>query len=430
MATVSCFPSDNKYLDCKCYLRLKNYFYSYGTFSVDDNRLKNMVKSAKITSNDGLENNVIFKSIKQHLNGDGMFIVQNPTECCRYINFWLNKEVQGKLPHLHTNTSFNIFQDFLKSYHTHKNRGRCENDIKYIDPSELQKMKAVYDLYDKYKDLSSHNKIHGDSLCYTLLLMSRTYNDYMRNKVETDTDLFSRLNEFKKLIDKDILRNYECTQQIHFVEADLFLPTELKRLEEEKKAQTMSTIRSEPSGESLTSQSIDSKGIKGSSEGHELTESSKERGEISLPELDTVQEGRRLPENGSFQEEHTLQGYGEASAVTETLERSRSNEELRYSTDSGYPRSVNWPYGNLSSPDDGPEADVQREARNVSENFFGTLQNSLSSIVQNVDPVPVVGVSGGMGALFLLFRVLEILNLQPLCTIHLNKNKNFHEIIL
>ncbi|SCA59544.1 hypothetical protein PVT01_000008900 [Plasmodium vivax] len=36
------------------------------------------------------------------------------------------------------------------------------------------------------------------------------------------------------------------------------------------------------------------------------------------------------------------------------------------------------------------------------------MKNSISNVLGSVDPVPVVGVSGGMGALFLLFRYTPV----------------------
>ncbi|SCA83559.1 VIR protein [Plasmodium vivax] len=40
--------------------------------------------------------------------------------------------------------------------------------------------------------------------------------------------------------------------------------------------------------------------------------------------------------------------------------------------------------------------------------FLNTVKDAFSTISENVDPVPVVGVSGGMGALFLLFRYTPV----------------------
>ncbi|VVA00359.1 PIR protein, partial [Plasmodium vivax] len=39
---------------------------------------------------------------------------------------------------------------------------------------------------------------------------------------------------------------------------------------------------------------------------------------------------------------------------------------------------------------------------------FDQMKNTISNVLGSVDPVPVVGVSGGMGALFLLFRYTPV----------------------
>ncbi|KMZ96049.1 hypothetical protein PVNG_05987 [Plasmodium vivax North Korean] len=40
--------------------------------------------------------------------------------------------------------------------------------------------------------------------------------------------------------------------------------------------------------------------------------------------------------------------------------------------------------------------------------MFGKIGESVINVLGDVDPVPVVGVSGGMGALFLLFRYTPV----------------------
>ncbi|SCA60148.1 hypothetical protein PVT01_000076700 [Plasmodium vivax] len=48
------------------------------------------------------------------------------------------------------------------------------------------------------------------------------------------------------------------------------------------------------------------------------------------------------------------------------------------------------------------------ENETVDKGYLRTVRDAVSGFMEGVDPVPVVGVSGGMGALFLLFRVETI----------------------
>ncbi|SCA60345.1 hypothetical protein PVT01_000094900 [Plasmodium vivax] len=48
------------------------------------------------------------------------------------------------------------------------------------------------------------------------------------------------------------------------------------------------------------------------------------------------------------------------------------------------------------------------EPQKEDEGFMANMRNTITGVLGEVDPVPVVGVSGGMGALFLLFRYTPV----------------------
>ncbi|KNA01723.1 hypothetical protein PVNG_04749 [Plasmodium vivax North Korean] len=53
-------------------------------------------------------------------------------------------------------------------------------------------------------------------------------------------------------------------------------------------------------------------------------------------------------------------------------------------------------------------SDDDQAAKSNTAGVLGTLQDTLSGIVQGVEPAPILGVSGGMGALFLLFKYTPV----------------------
>ncbi|CAG9485272.1 unnamed protein product, partial [Plasmodium vivax] len=62
------------------------------------------------------------------------------------------------------------------------------------------------------------------------------------------------------------------------------------------------------------------------------------------------------------------------------------------------------------------------EGQNQDDGFISNVKNTLSGIVQNVEPAPILGVSGGMGALFLLFKY------TPVGTFFGGRRGRFHQI--
>ncbi|KMZ82464.1 hypothetical protein PVIIG_06198 [Plasmodium vivax India VII] len=48
------------------------------------------------------------------------------------------------------------------------------------------------------------------------------------------------------------------------------------------------------------------------------------------------------------------------------------------------------------------------ERKTSDDGFLGKVQGAFSTMVEGVDPGPVLGVSGGMGALFLLFKYTPV----------------------
>ncbi|VUZ93429.1 PIR protein [Plasmodium vivax] len=181
----SCFHSNNNYLDYKCYNRLKNYFDEYGKSKGKSEKFDKIIESAKISSEDKQSNNNILLNLEQHLRGHGIFLSENEDECCKYINFWLNKEIKKKHYPLYNNSKFHIFQDFVEhfNYIVHsKDSKRCLSNIDHLDPKIWEKMSKLYELYDLYNDLLTTNYyIKYETKCLTLGHANRIHNELIKD---------------------------------------------------------------------------------------------------------------------------------------------------------------------------------------------------------------------------------------------------------
>ncbi|CAG9475200.1 unnamed protein product [Plasmodium vivax] len=379
----------------------------------------------------------IFREIFRHISNSNVFMFDDSAKACNYINYILYKEVEKKSDVEYNVDTFSTTKKFMKEYkneYGYKNY-YCETKMVYINADIYEKVKYLYDLYDKYYEYTKKNfGINYDKKCnalgYAIQYHNKIVDDY-----EEDSDLINKSLVMKKLIEKLELQPYDKCQyrkdQLHKSKIEIEKEKEKERLEVEAKARQQAALlkaQVEESGskaideqerrtdtqeqqqqeerahgyEALQEHQIDSVTIDHSNEAETRAASvvyrgpvhnplSRQYGRLSHDELSIHNKvSGRYPEQGYYKE----RGHSYDSQ----LENKLGSAEER----------------NLISGNPLSSASEER-------GFIHNVKDTLSGIIGDVDPIPVVGVSGGMGALFLLFRVLEILNLHPLYTINLNK---------
>ncbi|VUZ99567.1 PIR protein [Plasmodium vivax] len=414
---AECPEHKGDYFHYRCYKKLKDYY------DRDYVNQKGMKFLADYKKSSGDNQNIIskyediFKKLTNNLAGDGL-MYYDKSITCTYNNYWLNKEVRKENHNVDNNELFEIIKKYADKYSNEKHqndRNSCKRYIEYIDSEKYQKISKLYELYDLYSKLEIYNNQLNyklpDSLCITLADLTRNHDaiiKYYEDKdffKTIDNDLFEKILKIKDLIknlnlnfynyclyyDKlrlhtsnyEIQRKKELEQQELKRQQELAKEQELAREQELAKRQELQPVEQEKEQNSLWSS--------------ETTDLGSRLNEV-FPEIE-VSKDKQVDDIGTTHHAETT-GIGELS-VTEHSRYSQGRGRLYNS--SLYRQEDN--FGPSRFPVD---SQLNTENPNSEEGIIRSMRNTLFSIVQNVDPVPVVGVSGGMGALFLLFRYTPV----------------------
>ncbi|CAG9473093.1 unnamed protein product [Plasmodium vivax] len=414
-----CSQSNNKYLDYKCYNKLHDYFNDSRIFKKTLEKLEIISKSVDINKYNSNEQKQIFNKLYEYLGGDGAFLYQDNNECCKYINYWLNNNVQKDLLSLYSETSFNILQNIVKLYNeNNSSKQRCVSKIHYIDGRDLGKMVVLYNLYDKYNSLINYQRWFSDTKCEILSQASRFFYDTMDGYCDDDENLLIRLKEFKALIDKKV-PNYNCSRDhsTYFRMPERFSKPKLKEHENQDKTLETSAHPSVPPTEQVKQQTLDSEGQSGNSEVKGLSESvtferqAEETGDSRLvtetssqqylgdySELSNSVDGRHAYDGWPSVARGSLEKIG--SVKVGHLQEGEHNDILKNSM------LLNFSGHSPATETLGLQNKVGQQLEDPS--LLGKMKTAFFTMVESVEPAPILGVSGGMGALFLLFKYTPV----------------------
>ncbi|CAG9473053.1 unnamed protein product [Plasmodium vivax] len=400
--TKYCFSSSNNYLDYSCHRKLNEYFSRNDIFKDIEYKAKNFLEN--ITADKGYSANEknIFNKLYHFLKGDGIFWDQDNTECCKYINYWLNTSLQDLLPGLRNTDSFKVFQNIVDFYNEDKSSKRCVSDIKYIESNELNKMFNLYSLYKNYEALTAKLKGHGYNSCDILTKMHLNFNYALTSSANEDNNLFSRLEELKKLID-DIPQKEKngCPSYIHFKDPESIKKTKSTESEQHTGTHDQKKITkglSPPEPQSLPPEPESPAPDLDSQSAPVLQD---ELSELQDPQFRGIPSTSRSNELSRLALEETYSGLSQNTY-------NRNSERQRLQSGSDHSRGLTYSdelgnsfiLGNVGSENLG---------RNTSDDgFLGKVQGAFSSIAEHVEPAPILGVSGGMGVLFLLFKYTPV----------------------
>ncbi|SCA60880.1 VIR protein [Plasmodium vivax] len=357
------------------------------------------------TLNNKLEkNDYIVKTFFKLLSNSVPYIDGQVPNYCKYVNLWLNKEYlkennQTKIP------NFGVFKAFVKKLNEVKagyGNKSCEEYINPLDSKTITKIDFLYLLYDLYNKINNSKTTETDlnNACSKLAVLTKDYRDSIYNYYDKDKDLYNKLENIIKLIHDKTGNNSPCKESISFIkpinlvnrqneEEALKQAAEQEKLNREKAATRQVREEEDPNHPDL----LQSKDLSSKSLDNGLQVLRQENGDVhstsyraGLPELVTSGLPRHTQrfESAERQESPTgsfwLKGHTPQRRNTYTIEGMvEPSEVVHEQEDKGITRP-------------------------------GTLGGStgipgyITEVFGSVDPVPVVGVSGGMGALFLLFR--------------------------
>ncbi|KNA02161.1 hypothetical protein PVNG_05502 [Plasmodium vivax North Korean] len=346
-----------------------------------------------------------------HYISNGAIFYYNPPEACWYISYVLSKNVYSMTVDYYADDTYKIFETFLDKYNLSLSTDskRCKSELMKIEYNIYKKMYALYEVYDKFYTLSNPNLLWNDDNCRSLEYLVHLYNSFLNTYQSGSLKFDKVLKDFQTRMNEIILkRKTRCSGwNLAVRNPDLFEKPEV--------------IASPPPREieSVTSQ-------EGTSNGAGKAEHS------VLTSLETSPVGEEVRENSHSpigpQESYPLTSKAtldphkvrEEENAHETLEPSEQDNPfgmIGSYVSHGYhgpgrsDRSHDYLVTNSTLPEgeDTFKSTHLKEQGLINEDIsvLGKIITTLSGIVSEVEPAPILGVSGGMGALFLLFKVLR-----------------------
>ncbi|KMZ95194.1 hypothetical protein PVMG_05112 [Plasmodium vivax Mauritania I] len=386
---TECTSGSDTYLDYKCYQLLEPKF---GKIYVSDYGRENLDNAKKEIKKTYQQNNLerfekFFEIITSCLQHDGVFINADPRIPCSYINYLLNKKLREQDMHS-SNTNYGILKDFVMEYHKSKGSGRyahiCTSEIKSLEYEEYHKMTFLYQLYNDYITIVKNNKPNDDNKCNILSTIILNYNNAIDSYQKTDDKLINKLIDLKQLIARKILPNNQgCQKEITYFNLSKKEIEEQQRLAEEQKQLEKEKL--------LAEQLLQEKRLSEARLDQEKRLSEEEH-------LDSEGQQRRFQTRPVRHESHEQEQLYRVPPTQDPylphIQESKLEGSYKVSQSFGEPENSRIKMEQLQD-----------------QGVLGQMQNAFSSIVQNVDPAPVLGVSGGMGVLFILFKVFKVLKL-------------------
>ncbi|SCA82114.1 VIR protein [Plasmodium vivax] len=398
-----------EYISYPDYVKAKGEFLRTMDKNPDNERLQNIINDIYKESHKSNLNNKTFKKLHSVLSNDQAFYTGITKHYCGFINHWLNKEIQDINNHF-DETYLPIFQKFsdkLSIIKTKRSDQLCNNSIFNIDHETLNIMDILYGLYDEYDKIKS---LKGESYyesCNKFLLLAKNHNNAIDNYYENNIKLYNKFEHIKKLIgDLKMQPNYPCIKDIYLNEPEKVIK---KRQEEEQQAIIKKRLEEE------AQQAIQQ-------ERERERERERKREREREGERDRLKSVLALNGEGS----DTLRGFGttENNALSSMLharedglsENSISLRGQPYLEENKFTHSQIHLLDPLArrkeAMDQSDIKNYELESNHISQTdtsgAFGSLQNTISGFIKDVDPGPVLGVSGGMGALFLLFKYTPV----------------------
>ncbi|VUZ99819.1 PIR protein [Plasmodium vivax] len=414
-----CSGHSGKYFNYDCYIRLRNYYDNVDKYEGDKEIFRKYMSTSleKVTFES--PHYKLFEKLSHRLAGDGIFLKVAANNCCSYINYWLNNEIARNYIYLRDD-NFQNFTNFAKSYaedrksHNIYNRDSCETYLKPLyNEDNYNRTTVLYEMYDLYnlttRYYAENNK---QRICDYYSTINRYYKD-MKEAHPQDTELNEKLKYFKHVVHTSekshkTLCGYDVTSL-------MVLPEDIKPVEviSETPVSQLSTL---PDTDTQTSNELER------SQTESVTvKPAEEFVESPHPELESPSSPLLQTLPSELQAAHLRDTYG----TSESYESSRRalegvNLELSQNTYAGKLKGQRLKPGSdytegliyndtLQNPHFSKNVGLENLGRkSLDDGFLGKVQGFFTETLGQVEPAPILGVSGGMGALFLLFKYTPV----------------------
>ncbi|SCA82031.1 VIR protein [Plasmodium vivax] len=396
---MSCNNHTGEYFDYKCYYELKDYYDKKFESEIGQVFLREF--EIPSTHNHIKKTSFLITKLTNNLASNG-FSYHNGAMSCKYINYWLNTQMRSNSLNESDIVFFKTFSDeFFKKKTGPRSYllNTCSWNFLFLDDGTYERMQTLYEMYRLYKDIITKNVLEKpEHICSNFMSINNHYNTLIR-RYPNDDELHKKLEQFKNLVLNEKTKHEGKCENIFPHLMSLPIPFPRRQAitdggEGISVQQGGSSVNSVQKLELKVSDSITQPALQ--SQGQD-TES-------------TVVEQRSKVSQTS-EELLSPQGHAESS-LSPNLE---DQEQLQLRE---IPKVIFSPVGytrkeSLVESDGhvyGIDYKVQdrQTVPSSPEGILQSINGAFSRISEYDEPVPLMGVSGGMGALFLLLRYTPV----------------------
>ncbi|KMZ88682.1 hypothetical protein PVBG_06089 [Plasmodium vivax Brazil I] len=342
----------------------------------------------------------IFQKLHKLLSNDNPFASGFNHNYCKYVNFFLNNIINPLYSDEDKKEYFSLFNKFgTKLKELRSTNSTCVPYLHYIDPEILTRMNSLYNLYNKYNTLANSKKSQAEFPCDEHTIFRVLYNDTIIRYDGKENNVIEKLIHLKKLIKENIFSpNTEmCGEEVtkYYEPINYLKEKENKRLEalEEEKRQKLQQeqqLQQQQQQQQQQKQQQLQEQIKESS-GYNPTRTGEET-ELHVPFLSSNQQVQGDP----VRREQSRAHVNTVHPVLPEYSGIRQGETFSFGHDMGQ--------NEIDKYDTG----YPTRGKNEESDYFGKVQGFFTETLGQVEPAPILGVSGGMGALFLLFKYTPV----------------------
>ncbi|VUZ99968.1 PIR protein [Plasmodium vivax] len=404
-----------KYVPYSNYYDAKSRFDKSDGFEHKQIEFENIIKDIKVEQQKLKLPDKIFIQLHKSLRNDYVFSSMHISDdYCRYVNYWLNKEVRSSY-HLVNETNFDIFNNFLVNYNMNRFKdvnNSCYGYIKHLKDDVYDRMGILFYLYDKYNELKSFTGPKDHVFCDRFTFLGKNYKTAVDDHND-GKDFLKKLKELKRSIEGNAWASDDKCPAINYIK--LPEPNPPKPIENSEESRQAKSLSQDVSSLQNLPNSHAELGLHNTPGPQKLSETqdNAQRDNILGSHFTANSRGNSdtVVENTS---QYSSEQRGERGSQINSLYapslqasvpiRQVQNMETGISWNTeGFDRykTMDTPEGSINVVDPNTHAITQ-------EGLMGKIQGAFSSISEYVEPVPLMGVSGGMGALFLLLRYTPV----------------------
>ncbi|CAI7717563.1 PIR protein [Plasmodium vivax] len=407
---TDCNWHSGPYFNYGCYNKLKKYYDR----NLDGETAEKFLKEKH---NIPPEIEKHFTTISKFLLKLGIYLVSygpwgtSKNMTCPYINYLINLEIENKYGI--DDKNYKYFCNFADEIAKYKfgdsvyNKNTCSGYFSYLkDNTNYPVMKALYNIYDLFTKIKEPYTLTEDQKCSNFRSIDLYYKELIR-KNQNDLELHKKLLNFRKIVLNET-DNYKdkCGKNISDImpEPESIIPKPSPANSDVEGEKLLSKVRPEsppvkqldpevavsnhlPQPESLREE----EGTKlEQRETESLTTEASSSGEHSRGHEGGEQQGPSFILNGRHNG-HSYMSELQRENFPHVFPRNEPLDEMKEHID-----GINYKSQDAYIPPSKPEG------------FMDSLKGTFTGIVQSVEPAPILGVSGGMGALFLLFKYTPV----------------------